>query len=151
MTPLKINYFKLATFCFILFYGMKLIGLMIDPTATVVQKLNFIKIGVVFAVFEVIFHFIKKKHEKKPWNELTFDEQCKILARDIRKGRRQWFLSPVLEEGDGSNAVPLSFSNMNEFGGGVHMPTTKEKVAKLLLDGKIKNPEMVNGVMTYLK
>jgi hypothetical protein len=152
MTIFKMSYFRFIAFSLFFLFAIVFIVSLTSKTMTVDQQFNSLIAGIVSVIVGMIFLLIDRKPAKtKAWNDLPFEEQCRLTAIDLKMGRRSWFLNPLTaEEGGGFNAVILSPNNMNEMGGGMHIETTEEDICKLLLDGKIKNPEMANGVMTYL-
>jgi len=133
-------------------FAITLVIALTDETMSSEQQSNSIAFTSFLAIVGMLFLVIDREPEKmKAWNDLPFEEQCRLTAIDLKMGRRSWFLNPLTaEEGGGFHAVPLSSENMNEYGGGIHIITTEKKITKLMLDGEIKNPELVNGILTHL-
>ncbi len=133
-------------------FAITLVIVLTDETMTSEQQSNSMAFTTFLAIVGILFLVIDREPtKKKSWNELTFDEQCKILAQDIKEGRQKWFLNPSIGEQDTYVVAILPPKNMNEMGCGKHIETTKKDICRLIFAGKIKNPEMVNGVLTYLK
>lgn len=79
---------------------------------------------------------------------MSFTEQCRQMAKEVRSGKRIWHLNP---DGDGFDAVPLKHKNMNEFGGGVHIITNLTIIKKLVQEGRIKNEQLLNEILIFLE
>lgn len=88
------------------------------------------------------------RYGKKPWNEMSFAEQCESLAKEIRSGKRSWYLNC---DGDDFLAVPLSPKNMNEFGGGLHTKSNLSMIKDLAAKGRIKNEPLLNEILRFLE
>ncbi len=79
---------------------------------------------------------------------MSFTEQCRQMAKDVRSSKRVWCLNP---DSDGYRAVPLSPKNMNEFGGGIHIKSNLTIIKDLVQKGKIKNEPLLNEILSFLE
>lgn len=154
MTNSKIANFKvIAWTCFILF-AIILIIVFTSNTMTKEQMINSVAFGLIATAVGIFLLIRTDRIEKKEkidwWNGLSFEEQCQCMAADLRSGDRQWYLNPFIGEDDKYIVAILTKKEMNEFGHGKHLPATQEEIVKLHFKGKLKNPEMFNGVLTYL-
>jgi hypothetical protein len=148
------NSMRILAIVFLVLFVMFLIGALGSNSLTKQQSWNCLCVSVVCAFFAIIF-FIgarlvdksdKKEAEKKAWNDLPIEEKCERMAADLKSGERSWYLNP----NDGMYlAVPLTAKDMNEFGGGAHIPTTELLVRDHLRNGKISNTQVVEKVLSF--
>lgn len=127
----RINRTKLFG-CLLITAAMVIYFIFKTPSVLIVSVICDV-LGIILVIAPIII-------EKKWWNSLDLYEKCDYMASDLYLQKRGWYLNPL--PGDNYLFVPLKKSNMNEFGGGKHISTTKDEVIRLLKEKKIVNLEM---------
>ncbi len=105
----------------------------------------------IFCIFGLIGFFIQKRKDKRnKIKNYSFEERCQWMAREIKAGKRDWYLNPLNDESGKYLVVPLSSKNMNEMGGGLHLHTNLDEVNKLIEKEKINNLQTFQTILKYL-
>lgn len=134
---------------FVLFFlfGIVLILVFSGSNGTSEQDFNALVAAVVAFILGCGF-MLYFRYGQKPWNEMSFTEQCQQIAKEVSSGKRVWHLN---HDGDDYLAVPLSHKNMNEFGGGIHTISNLSMIKDLAQKGKIKNEPLLNEILRFLE
>lgn len=138
--------YKIISYLLFFLFGITLVLVFSGSNGTAEQDFNSLFMAVIAFGLGCAF-MLYWRYGPRPWNEMSFTEQCKQMAKDIKSGKRIWYLNP-----DGADylAVPLSHKNINEFGGGVHIVTSLSIIKDLAKKGKIKNESLLNEVLRFL-
>ena len=135
----KIRNYKIAGYVFLVIAILATGTFLIHTADTSVLDAYGIS-GILSALVGAGLLLVASWRKRRWWNNMTVNERCSWIAEELYDGERGWYLNCFLNTN--YFFAPLKKSNMNEFGGGKHEPTTREIVLQLLKEGRIENDEV---------
>jgi len=137
---------KVAGYIFLVIATL-LIGIFLIHTADASILNAYGVSGIIFALIGGGLLLIAGWQKRRWWNNMSVNERCSWIAGELYDGERGWYLNCFLNTN--YFFAPLKKSDMNEFGGGKHEPTTREAVLQLLKEGRIENDETTKLIIQH--